>query len=129
MIKHLSTIFAICCLLISSNNASAGVRSIVSDRSNSDVASYGDGSSGGSYSYDEPTFEINADKLCPSAGFTKHGCPSGYRPIGECPYDSGYYAGCCLASYKYRAEDCIAANMKPSSDNCMDYYACEAANN
>lgn len=128
MIKNLSAIFAILGVLLISDNASAGVRSIINS-SNSDGGSYGDSNSGNSYSYDEPTYEINPDKLCPTAGYSKHGCPAGYRPIGECPYDSSYYAGCCLASYKYRAEDCIAANMKPSSDNCMGYYACEANTN
>ena len=30
-----------------------------------------------------------------------------------------------VAKYQYLAEDCIAAHMKPSADNCMGYYACE----
>ena len=125
MIKNLSAILSILGLLIICNTATAGVRSIVSDSSSSDVSSYNQ-NSGYSYSHEEPSYDINPEKLCPSAGYSKRGCPSVYRPIGECPYDSSYYAGCCLSSYKYRAEDCIAANMKPSKNNCMGYYACEA---
>ena len=109
MIKLITAIFL--ALGVITSESFAGVRSIVSDSSNSDVAVSGN-SNGNDYTYEEPSF-------------ARRGCPSGYRPIGECPYDSSYYAGCCLAKYQYLAEDCIAAHMKPSADNCMGYYACE----
>ena len=87
MIKLITAIFL--ALGVITSESFAGVRSIVSDSSNSDVA------------------------------------VSGNSNGNECPYDSSYYAGCCLAKYQYLAEDCIAAHMKPSADNCMGYYACE----
>jgi len=127
MMKEFVAILAASVILI--GNAHAGVRSIVSDSSNSDSAVSGDSSSQHSYSYEQQSYEIDAEAMCTSAGFTKHGCPSGERPIGECPYDSGYYAGCCPANYQYLAQDCINAQMKPSSDSCMGYYACEPLSN
>lgn len=124
MIKLLTAFFLV--LGFMTDNASAGVRSIVTDSSSSDVAVSGNSSGlSGDYSYDEPSYDIDPAVQCQNSGFARRGCPSGYRPIGECPYDDTYYAGCCLAKYQYSAEDCIASRMKPSSDNCMGYYACE----
>lgn len=122
MIKLITAIFL--ALGVITSESFAGVRSIVSDSSNSDVAVSGN-SNGNDYSYEEPSYDLDPAVQCQNSGFARRGCPSGYRPIGECPYDSSYYAGCCLAKYQYLAEDCIAAHMKPSADNCMGYYACE----
>lgn len=124
MIKLLTAFFLV--LGFMTDNVSAGVRSIVTDSSSSDVAVSGNSSGlSGDYNYEEPSYDIDPAVQCQNSGFARRGCPSGYRPIGECPYDDTYYAGCCLAKYQYSAEDCIASRMKPSSDNCMGYYACE----
>lgn len=119
MIKKISvTLFV---LSLSFGNALAGVRHIATDSSNSDSGSY----RSSIYQYNDVQEQEDPATTCQSAGYSKHGCPSGYRPIGECPYDSNYYAGCCLPQYQYSKQDCFNAQMKPSSDNCMGYYACE----
>lgn len=103
------------------NISQAGVRSIINTPNTGDSTE----SSGDSnyYSSDELTYDT--PQTCPQAGYTRHGCPAGYRPIGECPYESGYYLGCCQEQYQYRPEDCTAAGMKPSATSCYGYYACE----
>lgn len=121
MMKKIFTILFVFSLSLS--NAFAGVRHIATDSSNSDSGTHRH--SGSYYQHnEEPSYEDPAT-TCTNAGYSRHGCPNGYRPIGECPYDSSYYAGCCRPQYQYSAQDCINAQMKPSSDTCMGYYACE----
>ena len=104
-------------------DSQAGVRSIIASTNSSESES-----SENSYtSSDELSYEIDPQS-CPQAGYTRHGCPSGYIPVGECPYDSSYYMGCCQEQYQYRAEDCIAAGMQPSQTTCHGYHACEPIN-
>ena len=120
-------IFAFCILLVIgffySEYANAGVRSITNS-ANSSRDTSGDSGENNYDTQESLSFEI-PQQSCPKAGYTHHGCPSGYRPVGECPYESGYYMGCCQMQYQYLMEDCLSAGLKPSSDNCYGYYACE----
>ncbi len=121
MIKTLAIItFAMFAFI---NISQAGVRSIINTPNTGDSIESGNDNTNYS-SPEELTYDTPQN--CPQAGYTRHGCPAGYRPIGECPYESGYYMGCCQAQYQYRPEDCTAAGMKPSTSNCYGYYACEA---
>ncbi len=126
-------------LMVSSTASEAGIRFIANDSSSSAGSSSGlqnnsgsgtgSGSGGIRPTYREPTFEVNYAQQCKQAGFTYQKCPEGYRPIGECPYSSGFYMGCCPNQYKYTAEQCIAARMRPSQSSCMGYYYCEPFEN
>ncbi len=118
MIKICAVIFI--SLLTLANSSQAGIRSIIETPNSSENSSE---DTSDNYSYDDLNYDTPQD--CPQAGYTRHGCPAGYRPIGECPYESGYYMGCCQPQYQYRPEDCVAAGMKPSATNCHGYYACE----
>ena len=99
----------------------AGVYSII-DTPNSS----GGSSESNNTIYTEPedmSYEVDPNS-CQQLGYTHKGCPSGYRPIGECPYNSSYYIGCCPAEYQYQPQDCTSAGMLTSEDNCLGYYAC-----
>lgn len=124
------TILCLFLLSIMMTSAQAGIRFIANDSASSSGSSSGTSGSGSGQggikpTYREPTFEIDYAKQCRQAGFVHQSCESGYRPIGECPYMNGYYMGCCPNQYKYTAEQCIAARMKPSANACMGYYYCE----
>ena len=119
MIKTCAAI--IISLFVLTQASQADVRSII-NTPNSDSSSE---SSVDTDYYTADELNYDTPQNCPQAGYTRHGCPAGYRPIGECPYESGYYMGCCQPQYQYRPEDCTAAGMKPSASNCFGYYACE----
>ena len=82
MIKLITAIFL--ALGIITSESFAGVRSIVSDSSSSDVAVSGN-SNGNDYTYEEPSYDLDPAVQCQNSGFARRGCPAGYRPIGECP--------------------------------------------
>ena len=117
--KLLPLIF--CSIFLFATNTQAGVRSII----NTSNSSGGSSDSGGSlYTAPEPVeYKVDTNS-CPQSGYTHKGCPSGYRPIGECPYNSSYYIGCCPAEYQYQPQDCTSAGLLTSEDNCFGYYAC-----
>lgn len=80
MIKLITAIFL--ALGVITSESFAGVRSIVSDSSNSDVAVSGN-SNGNDYTYEEPSYDLDPAVQCQNSGFARRGCPS-VPPIGEC---------------------------------------------
>ena len=76
MIKLITAIFL--ALGVITSESFAGVRSIVSDSSNSDVAVSGN-SNGNDYTYEEPSYDLDPAVQCQNSGFARRGRPDTAR--------------------------------------------------